>query len=126
MADLAQARHRPIIFIGHSLGGLLIKEVQLFSLPLDRQLTLLAWQALVRAHEKSDDQENLAVSKSCYGLLLFGVLNLGLRNEQLYSIVQAQPNRRLIQDLVVDHDSEPSPFLKRISDHFARCCTDQY
>ncbi|KAL4962580.1 uncharacterized protein BDV14DRAFT_178258 [Aspergillus stella-maris] len=99
---------RPIIFIGHSLGGLLIKE------------------ALVRAREKSEDEKNLAVSKSCYGLLLFGVPNLGLRNEQLNSIVQGQPNKRLIQDLVVDDDSEPSPFLKRISDHFARCCADQY
>ncbi|KAF2176608.1 hypothetical protein K469DRAFT_812982 [Zopfia rhizophila CBS 207.26] len=100
--------HRPIIFIGHSLGGLLIKE------------------ALVRARKKSDDPQNLALCKACYGLLLFGVPNLGLRNEQLNSIVQGRPNQVLIRDLVVDDDSEPSPFLKRISDQFSECCKGQY
>jgi hypothetical protein len=59
-------------------------------------------------------------------MLLFGVPNLGLRNEQLKSIVKGQPNEVLIRDLVVDNDSEASPFLKRISDEFSRCCKGQY
>ncbi|ERF76578.1 hypothetical protein EPUS_05851 [Endocarpon pusillum Z07020] len=102
------ADRRPIILIGHSLGGLLIKE------------------ALVLARNRSDDPQNLDLCRACYGLLLFGVPNLGLRNEQLNSIVQGQPNHVLIRDLVVDDDSEPSPFLKRISDQFSKCCKGQY
>ena len=49
-----------------------------------------------------------------------------MRNEQLESIVEGQPNQVLIQSLVVDNDSEPSPFLKRISEQFSECCKGQY
>ncbi|KAI0010398.1 hypothetical protein F4779DRAFT_616681 [Xylariaceae sp. FL0662B] len=87
---------RPIIFIGHSLGGLLVKE------------------ALVHAHKKATDRANLEVSQACCGLLFFGVPNLGLRNDQLQSIVGGQPNQDLIRNLVVDSDSEPSAFLRRM------------
>lgn len=57
--------------------------------------------------------------KACCGLVFFGVPNYGLRNEQLQTIVEGQPNEALIRDLVVDDDSEPSRFLKRISEQFA-------
>ncbi|KAH7130945.1 hypothetical protein EDB81DRAFT_129655 [Dactylonectria macrodidyma] len=99
---------RPIIFIGHSLGGLLIKE------------------ALVEAWKKLDNPQNKAVRESCSALLLFGVPNLGLRQEQLRSIVKGRPNESLISDLVVDNDSEPSPFLRRISANFSECCKGKY
>ncbi|KAL8907863.1 MAG: hypothetical protein Q9171_005688 [Xanthocarpia ochracea] len=102
------ADRRPIVFIGHSLGGLLIKE------------------ALVHARNRSADPQNLDLCKACYGLLFFGVPNHGLRNEQLKSIVQGQPNEALIRDLTVDDDSEPSAFLKRISNQFSECCKGQY
>ncbi|KAL5592378.1 hypothetical protein FOBRF1_013404 [Fusarium oxysporum] len=49
--------HRPIIFTGHSLGGLLIK------------------QALVRVRRRHHDA-NSDLSKASYGLLFFGVPNL--------------------------------------------------
>ncbi|KAI0455693.1 hypothetical protein F5B21DRAFT_178737 [Xylaria acuta] len=97
---------RPIIFIGHSLGGLLIKE------------------ALIRARKRSGDGSNL--HKACYGMLFFGVPNLGLRNDQLGAIVQGQPNQALIDSLIVDKDSEPSDFLRRISDQFSETCKGQY
>jgi hypothetical protein len=32
----------------------------------------------------------------------------------------------LIRDLVIDDDSEPSPFLKGISDQFSECCKGHY
>ncbi|KAK3941484.1 hypothetical protein QBC46DRAFT_430783 [Diplogelasinospora grovesii] len=99
---------RPIIFIGHSLGGLVVKE------------------ALVQASKTSGDHQNDNLRNSCNGLLLFGVPNLGLRHEQLLSIVQGQPNALLIRDLVVDNDSEPSPFLSRISKDFSDCCKGRY
>ncbi|KAL8402645.1 hypothetical protein RB596_009127 [Gaeumannomyces avenae] len=98
---------RPIIFIGHSLGGLLIKE------------------ALVRTRNLSNDAYS-NLSKACFGMLLFGVPNLGLRNDQLMTLVRGQPNESLIRDLLVDSDSEPSTFLKRLADQFSICCKGHY
>lgn len=126
MIYFEQTSQRPIIFVGHSLGGLLIKEVSTFSSYCTRLLALTLYQALVRARNRPDDPQNLALCKACCGMLLFGVPNLGLRNDQLNSIVQGRPNQVLIRDLVVDDDSEPSPFLKRISDQFSECCKGQY
>ncbi|KLU88157.1 hypothetical protein MAPG_07144 [Magnaporthiopsis poae ATCC 64411] len=98
---------RPIIFIGHSLGGLLIKE------------------ALVRTRNISNDAYS-DLSKACFGMLLFGVPNLGLRNDQLMTLVRGQPNEALIHDLLVDNNSEPSTFLKRLADQFSICCKGHY
>ncbi|CVK92445.1 uncharacterized protein FMAN_07341 [Fusarium mangiferae] len=98
---------RPIIFIGHSLGGLVIKE------------------ALVRARRSPNDTSH-DLSKATYGLLFFGVPNLGLRNNQLETLVHGQPNQALIHDLLVDDDSEPSNYLKRLADEFSERCKDQY
>ncbi|ORY62117.1 uncharacterized protein BCR38DRAFT_347066 [Pseudomassariella vexata] len=95
---------RPIIFIGHSLGGLLIKE------------------ALV--HARKGPRYDL--SSTCCGMLFFGVPNHGLRDNQLQSLVQGQPNEAFIHSLRLDDDTEPSPFLKRLSSDFAECCKGQY
>ncbi|KAK1589962.1 ankyrin repeat-containing protein, partial [Colletotrichum navitas] len=98
---------RPIIFVGHSLGGLLIKEALL--------------QARRRHSETKSD-----FSKATFGLLFFGVPNLGLRNEQLRTLVRGQPNESLINDLLVDNDSEPPNCLKTLSDQFSETCRDYY
>nr|XP_036587170.1 ankyrin repeat-containing protein [Colletotrichum truncatum]KAF6797901.1 ankyrin repeat-containing protein [Colletotrichum truncatum] len=98
---------RPIIFIGHSLGGLLVKE------------------ALVRAGRRRSDAKSDFL-KACFGLLFFGVPNLGLRNEQLRTLVRGQPNEALIHDLLVDKESEPSTFLKRLADQFSESCQGRY
>ena len=50
---------------------------------------------------------------------------LGLRNEKLASVVEGQPNQALIRALVVDDESEPSDFLARMADDFARCFQDR-
>ena len=102
-----EATYRPIIFLGHSLGGLLIKE------------------ALSLACDDKDDVWNVALSKSTYALLFFGVPNLGLRNSQLETIVEGQPNAQLVRNLVVDNDSEPSQYLKELSRKFIRCCKNE-
>ncbi|KAK2055217.1 hypothetical protein LY76DRAFT_520869, partial [Colletotrichum caudatum] len=98
---------RPLIFIGHSLGGLLVKE------------------ALIRARRRSDGAI-ADLAKACYALLFFGVPNLGLRNDQLMTMVRGQPNAALIHDLIVDNDSEASTFLKRLADQFSETCKGQY
>ena len=50
---------------------------------------------------------------------------LGLRNEKLASVVEGQPNQALIRALVADDESEPSDFLARMADDFARCFQDR-
>ena len=50
---------------------------------------------------------------------------LGLRNEKLASVVEGQPNQAPIRALVVDDESEPSNFLARMADDFARCFQDR-
>ncbi|KAI3333095.1 hypothetical protein F4824DRAFT_491112 [Ustulina deusta] len=97
--DATESSQRPIIFIGHSLGGLVIKE------------------ALLRADGSSGNISNL--HKACFGMFFFGVPNLGLRYDQLLAIVRDRPNEALIKSLVVDRDSAPS-YLKRISDQFSK------
>ncbi|KAF9879711.1 hypothetical protein CkaCkLH20_02522 [Colletotrichum karsti] len=96
-----ESKRRPIIFIGHSLGGLLVKE------------------CLLRAMKQKDFEPYHAIFQACCGLLLFGVPSHGLNNRALLSIVEDQPNVSLIRDLILDDHLEPSAFLKRISTDFS-------
>ncbi|KAI1179882.1 hypothetical protein F4777DRAFT_532343 [Nemania sp. FL0916] len=75
-------------------------------------------QALLCAHKKFGDTSDL--NKACHALLFFGTPHRGLRYPQLSTIVRGQPNKAFIDSLVVDEHSEPSAYLKRISDEFAR------
>ncbi|KAI5839078.1 ankyrin repeat-containing domain protein [Morchella snyderi] len=63
---------RPIIFIAHSLGGLVIKYVLC---------------------------DHPSVLASCHALLLFGVPHHGLNVVALKSMVRGQPNAKLLEDL---------------------------
>ncbi|KAJ5128266.1 ankyrin repeat-containing protein, partial [Penicillium atrosanguineum] len=74
--------------------------------------------ALIWAHRPGTIMQS-ELSKACFGLVFFGVPNLGLRNEQLKTIVQDQPNQALVDNLVVDNDNEPTTLLKRLTDQFA-------
>ncbi|KFY69494.1 hypothetical protein V496_00200 [Pseudogymnoascus sp. VKM F-4515 (FW-2607)] len=98
---------RPLIFVGHSLGGLLVKE------------------ALHIASNGCEDPQNDDFIKSSYAMLFFGVPNLGLRYETLRKIVSGQPNSQLIHDLLVNGESEATPFLEALNQNFIRCCKDQ-
>ncbi|VUC37866.1 unnamed protein product [Clonostachys rosea] len=102
-----QTLSRPIIFIGHSLGGLLIKE------------------ALLLCRRKFGETDP-SISRATYGILFFGVPNHGLRNEQLRTLVDGQPNKAFINDLLVDDDSEASNFLKRLTAQFAESFKGYY
>lgn len=97
---------RPIVFIGHSLGGILIKEVRAMDIFSESHNSKTILQAIIQAAESNG--ENLSIYNSCYGLLLFGVPNLGLEVTSLRSMVMGQPNSRLIEDLV-----SSSVFLRR-------------
>ena len=68
-------------------------------------------------------QENADIFKACYALVFFGVPNLGLRHEQLRTIINGQPNEDLIRSLVVSRDSEPSQYLDRLHKEFQQSST---
>ena len=58
--------------------------------------------------------------------MFFGVPNHGLRHDQLRTIVESKPSKKLIDDLVVDSDSEASPMLTVLGEKFVKCCEKQY
>ncbi|KAI0817884.1 hypothetical protein GGR55DRAFT_694079 [Xylaria sp. FL0064] len=80
--------------------------------------------ALLRAHSLSVKASNL--HKACYAMLFFGVPNLGLRYKQLRAVIRCRPTERLVESLIVDSDSEPSAYLKRITDQFSSTFEGQY
>ncbi|EPS29040.1 hypothetical protein PDE_03987 [Penicillium oxalicum 114-2] len=98
------------------LGGALLEQVKAFRANDG---------ALIRARRRLSNADS-DLSRACFGLLFFGVPNLGLRNEQLRTLVQGQPKKGLIDDLLVDNDSEPSTFLKRLADQFSESCKGYY
>ncbi|KAF5662842.1 hypothetical protein FHETE_7736 [Fusarium heterosporum] len=67
--------NRPIILIGHSLGGLIIK------------------QAL------SDSGPDVVRRLSVRAIMFFGTPHLGLNDDSLETLVRGQPNQHLINDL---------------------------
>jgi hypothetical protein len=66
-------QRRPLCFIGHSLGGVILKEALDIS-------------------QRTDDVDAHSIVLSTYGLVLLGVPNLGLRHPQLMRMVYGQPN----------------------------------
>jgi surfactin synthase thioesterase subunit len=99
-----QTQRRPLCFIGHSLGGVVLKE------------------ALAIA-DLNQDTNSHEVVLSTYGLVLLGVPNLGLRHPQLMTMVEGNPNQQFVRDLVVDEDEAPSPYLDELTGKFSRLCS---
>ncbi|KAL7928882.1 ankyrin repeat-containing domain protein [Trichoderma chlorosporum] len=82
----------PIVFIAHSLGGLVVKEA-IFKM----------------SNQYPDD------FLSIYGLLFFGVPNNGIKTEHWMPIVDRKPNRNLISSLEID-----SYYLRTLQENFNR------
>lgn len=96
---------RPLCFLCHNIGGIVLKEVLIKS---------------SKAIEDGDDELG-QILRVTHGLLFMGVPNLGLRHQQLVSVVQGKPNERLIRDLVVGKEQEePSQFLELLNEAFER------
>ena len=75
-------RERPLIFMAHSLGGLVLKE------------------AMVQMFSGSDaDSRNF---KATFGILFFGVPNQGMDISSLLSMVSGQPNLHFLSTLSKD------------------------
>lgn len=87
-----QFEARPLVFIAHSLGGLVVKEA----------ITRMA-------------QGNRARARCVYGLVLFGVPHFGLLVKPWLQIVQAKANEDLIRDL-----KPGSRYLRRLDEDFRK------
>ena len=90
--------HRPLVFVCHSLGGLVLKE------------------ALVRSERL---EQNTEVASATFGLIMLGVPNLGLNHRQLEDAVKDQPNSGFVRDLVVTSSGQPSQLSNSLKDNFA-------
>ena len=93
---LRSCKKRPLILIGHSLGGLLVK------------------QALIQMAEPALEHPNLL--DMIKGILLFGTPNDGLDIDSLVPMVNDQPNRSLLDSL----SSKNSEVLRHQRQGFSR------
>ncbi|CEI70947.1 unnamed protein product [Fusarium venenatum] len=75
---------RPIILVGHSLGGLIIKQVGLMT------LILLS---------KSKTEEYIRLVRAVYGIVFFGVPHDGMDISSLIPMVGDGPNRFLVESI---------------------------
>jgi hypothetical protein len=98
-----QSQQRPLLFICHSLGGVVLKE------------------ALVISSKATEPKQKewLEVMKATYGLVFMGVPNLGLKHDQLKTVIQGRPNEEFVRDLLVTSDGEASPFLSYLTREFS-------
>lgn len=93
-------RERPLIFLAHSLGGLVLKE------------------AMVQMVSGSDaDSRNF---KATFGILFFGVPNQGMDISSLLSMVRGQPNLHFLSTL-----SKDGGFLQSLIEKFQATFTFQ-
>lgn len=104
-----QTQERPLCFVCHSLGGVVLKETLLES---------------SKATDARHCDLHKVVLATC-GLVFFGVPNQGMRHDQLMTVVRGQPNEDFIRDLLVRHDGEASQFLRNMAREFKRLCRQQ-
>jgi hypothetical protein len=98
-----QTQQRPLLFVCHSLGGVVLKE------------------ALVMSSKVTDAKHKklLEVMTVTYGLVFMGVPNLGLKHNQLETVVKGRPNEGFVKDLLVRSDGEASQFLSHLTREFS-------
>lgn len=86
---------KPIAFLAHSLGGLLLKE------------------ALVKL-EKSSDTDFQTLLGRISGVIFFGVPNLGMDQAHFRTVVHKNPNYDLVDDI-----ARGSNYLRRLDESFS-------
>jgi len=90
----AKPSRKPLIFIAHSLGGIVVKE------------------AIIQMKR---DKDYLPLIDSIYGALFFGVPNNGLDISSLIPMVEGQPNQGFLHSL-----SKESQILRNQSREFPK------
>ena len=86
---------KPVAFLAHSLGGLVLKE------------------ALVQL-AKGQDERYKSLLKIISGAIFFGVPSLGMEQEHFRTIVQNKPNETLVEDI-----ARNSNYLRRLDEKFS-------
>lgn len=94
-----QKHVKPLIFIAHSLGGLIVKAVCTFALQRVLHPLTQKYKAIIRARMTGS-----RISGATYGALFYGVPNQGMETEAMCSVVKDQPNASLINSLQRDSD----------------------
>jgi hypothetical protein len=86
---------KPLVFLAHSLGGIVLKEamVQLSNYPNEAYRNLL---------------------NAMRGAVFFGVPNLGMEQAHIRSITESNPNEALVDDL-----ARNSNYLRRLDESFS-------
>jgi len=98
-----QTQQRPLLFVCHSLGGVVLKE----ALVMSSKVTEVKHKKL------------LEVATVTYGLVFMGVPNLGLKHNQLETVVKGRRNEGFVRDLLVRSDGEASQFLSYLTSEFS-------
>ncbi|VUC22222.1 unnamed protein product [Clonostachys rosea] len=86
---------RPIVFLAHSLGGLVLKD------------------ALVQIADARNELDRSLLDK-VRGAIMFGVPNLGMEQSHLLAMVEGRPNEILVDDL-----SRKSNYIMRLDESFS-------
>ena len=121
-----QASERPLILIGHDVGGIIIKQVSpptpehhihsyhwtSHSLPPPTPNTILQ-QCLLEAINR----EQLDIINSTYGLIFFGVPTRGLDDTSISTMVQGQGNEDMIRSVA---SSCANGYLVELNNNFGR------
>jgi len=107
--DRTKTSQRPMCFFCHSLGGVVLKDALVLS-------------------SRALDPDHVALYETMtmtFGLVMMGVPNFGLRHEQLRTIVRRQANENFVNDLLTREDSQPTQYLRRLTDDFVYLCRQQ-
>lgn len=118
LIELARVREmKPILFIGHSMGGLVIKEVNTFNilLPLKGNADARYNQALLLLSQSRIDSAS-RLFRATRGLAFFGVPHAGMKVGSIRAMAGNNPNLPLIDSI----SGENSHFLTQQLPKFAK------
>jgi hypothetical protein len=86
---------KPIVFLAHSLGGIILKE------------------ALVQVADR--EKSVTSILNNVQGAIMFGVPSLGMQQSHLMAMVEGQVNSMLVQDLSRENGSS---YLRQLNKSF--------
>lgn len=86
---------KPIIFLAHSLGGLVLKD------------------AIVQMADS--EQSTAEILTKVQGVIMFGVPSLGMKQSTLMAMVRGQPNELLVHDLSRENGAS---YIRQLSARF--------
>jgi hypothetical protein len=114
-----QSANRPIIFLAHSLGGIVIKEVCLLCVDINDSFRLMRMQALVHSTLSVITPKLHDIISSTKGVFYFGTPHLGSDWSSWHAVVlnifklYTLTNTRIVQNL-----TRNSEYLTKLQEHY--------